>query len=75
MGITFNYLLERWEKTKPKLNKESADSINKFDLALNDLKTSIESKNKNIIKVKSGVLLNVIEGLIEESKKDKQEKS
>lgn len=75
LGTTLNYLSERWEKTKPKLDKKTAESINKFDLALSDLKASITSKDKNIIKVKSGVLLNVIEGLIKESKEDKQEKS
>ncbi|NLN49988.1 MAG: hypothetical protein GX154_13065, partial [Clostridiales bacterium] len=70
LKATLKYLTERWEKTKPKLKKESTDNINKFDLALSDFKASIDSKDKNIIKVKSGVLLSIIDGLIEESKQD-----
>ncbi len=66
MTITMDYLSERWEKAKPKLDKESIDSINKFDLALSDLKESIESKDKTIIQVKSEVLIKIIDKLTEE---------
>ena len=48
--ITLEYLTEVWSKSKPKFKKDAMSSINKFDFALNDLKTSIESKNKSKVR-------------------------
>ena len=70
MTITMDYLSGIWEKAKPKLDKESMDLINKFDLALSDLKESIESKNKTIIQVKSEVLIKIFNKLTEEPKQE-----
>lgn len=68
--IALDYLFEKWSKAKPKFKKDSMSSINKFELALNDLKTSIESKNKTIIRVKSEVLIKIIDEIAEASKNE-----
>ena len=70
IATTMDYLLEKWEKAKPKLDKESIDTINKFDLALSDLKESIKSKDKTIIQIKSEVLIKIIDKLTEEPKQE-----
>lgn len=68
--ITLEYLTEVWSKAKPKFKKDAMSSINKFDFALNDLKTSIESKNKIIMETKSEVALKIVDEIGKATKKD-----
>lgn len=68
--ITLEYLTNAWNNAKPKLKKDSMSSINKFELGLNDLKKSLENKNKTIIEVKSEVLIKIIDEIGKASKKD-----
>lgn len=67
--ITLEYLIETWSYTKPRLKKDAMSSISKFELGLNDLKKSIESKNKTIVEVKSEVLIKIIDEIGKSSKK------
>lgn len=67
--IALEYLIETWSKAKPKLKKDAMSSMNKFELALNDLKNSIETKNKTIVEVKSEVLIKIIDEIGKSTKK------
>ncbi|MCQ1530787.1 hypothetical protein [Lutispora saccharofermentans] len=69
MKLTLEYLINVWSAAKPKLKKSSSDLMNKFEFALNDLKKSIEGKNKTIIDAKSEVLLKIIDEMVQSLKK------
>ena len=60
---SFDYIVEAWNKTKPKLKENSMSIMNKLNFSLNDLKTSIETENSSIIEAKTDVALKIIDEL------------
>ncbi len=64
---SFDYLQNIWSKAKPKFDEDLISTINRFDLALTDLKASIDNKNKIIIKAKAQVLIKIIDEISEKS--------
>lgn len=55
------YFENIWMTARPKLKSHDAEIVSKFEFAFADLKNSVISKNEMIVKVKSEVLLKLID--------------
>lgn len=60
---TYDYTMDIWKTTKPRLPMDSIDKLNQMDLSLADLNTAIEAKNPMVVKAKSEVILKIIDEL------------
>lgn len=71
---TLDYINGVWVLTKPKLQKDSMDLINKLEFSISDLKNAIDAKNPMVVKAKTEVIIKVTDEIEKESKKKAKQK-
>ncbi|MDI6601037.1 MAG: hypothetical protein QME46_04565 [Thermoanaerobacteraceae bacterium] len=62
-------ITDEWKAVKPQLKKGSENETNKLETSIDELKNSLDEKNKNLIKIKSKIVLEDIKALEEKQKK------
>lgn len=68
-GKVIIYLDTVWASAKPKMKKDNLEQINKFDLALADLKKALAGKNDTVIEAKTEVIMKIMDEIEKASKK------
>lgn len=63
------YFENIWMTTRPKLKKDNAEIVSKFEFAFADLKNSVIAKNEMIVKAKSEVLLKIVDEIEKKAEK------
>jgi TolA-binding protein len=60
---------DEWAAVKPQLKKGSESQINQLEVSIDELQNSLEEQNKNLIKIKTDIVLDDIKALVEKQKK------